>query len=229
LQKTNSYNDLSAHEKQVFDELYYDYFYQKQEPFWRSQADIRLPAINEATDMLICGEDLGMVPQSVPDVMHNLQMLSLYIQRMPKGYGSEFGHPADYAYWSVCSPSCHDMSTVRGWWEEDRPRAQRFYNQILGHYGEAPLFCENWIVEEIVAQHLYSPAMWAVFPIQDLLGIDNDLRRENPTHEQINDPSNGTHYWRYRFHINIETLCEAKNLNGKLYSMVAKTGRMKCY
>jgi 4-alpha-glucanotransferase len=229
LQKTNSYNDLSAHEKQVFDELYYDYFYQKQEPFWRSQADIRLPAINEATDMLICGEDLGMVPQSVPDVMYNLQMLSLHIQRMPKGYGSEFGHPANYDYWSVCSPSCHDMSTVRGWWEEDRDRAQRFYNEILGHYGSAPFFCENWLVEEIVNQHLYSPSMWAVFPIQDLVGMDNDLRRENPTHEQINDPSNGKHYWRYRFHINIEMLCDAKNFNGKLYSMVAKTGRMKCY
>ena len=34
--------------------------------------------------MLVCGEDLGMVPHCVPEVMDQLGILSLEIQRMPK-------------------------------------------------------------------------------------------------------------------------------------------------
>ena len=32
------------------------------------------------------------------------------------------------------------MSTIRGWWEEDRNKTQRFFNYELGQWGDAPLF-----------------------------------------------------------------------------------------
>jgi 4-alpha-glucanotransferase len=44
----------------------------------------KLPELKRSTNMLICGEDLGMVPRSVPQVMKELAILSLEIQRMPK-------------------------------------------------------------------------------------------------------------------------------------------------
>ena len=88
--------------------------------------------LKRATNMLICGEDLGMVPHCVPDVMKQLGILSLEIQRMPKETTREFFHPNDAPYLSVVTPSTHDMSTIRGWWEEDRDRTQRFFNNILG-------------------------------------------------------------------------------------------------
>jgi 4-alpha-glucanotransferase len=47
----------------------------------------KLPYLKRATNMLICGEDLGMVPHCVPDVMEQLGILSLEIQRMPKKSG----------------------------------------------------------------------------------------------------------------------------------------------
>jgi 4-alpha-glucanotransferase len=224
---TYSYRELDDHTKNVLNDIYTHYYYNRQENFWREQAMVKLPAINKASDMLICGEDLGMVPDCVPGVMYDLGILRLYIQRMPKESGSEFGHPAHAPYLSVASPSCHDMSTVRGWWEEDHARSQRFYNQILGHEGEAPERCDIWISEEVLQQHLYSSAMWAIFPIQDLVGIDEKLMWKDPTEERINDPSNPDNLWRYRFHMNLEDLVKEKEFNQKLRDMVQNAGRAR--
>ena len=211
--------------KAALDKLYIHYYYERQEQFWREKAMLKLPAIIDATDMLVCGEDLGMVPDCVPGVMEDLGLLNLEIQRMPKSDNAEFGSPGSSNYLSVVSPSCHDMSTIRGWWEEDRERTQRFYNNLLGHSGAAPQRCEPWISQEMINQHLHAPAMWAIFPIQDLVGMDENLRFENPKAEQINVPANPKHYWRYRFHLNIEDLLEAKEFNNMLSGLVTGSGR----
>jgi 4-alpha-glucanotransferase len=175
--------------------------------------------------MLICGEDLGMVPACVPDVMRQLGILSLEIQRMPKGEGREFFHPAEAPYMSVVTPSTHDMSTVRGWWEEDRAATQRFFNNELGQWGEAPMFCEDWINKAIVLQHLYSPAMWSVFQMQDLLGMDEKIRRFDPHEERINIPSNPRHYWQFRMHLSMEELIREKEFNHNLKGYIEASGR----
>jgi 4-alpha-glucanotransferase len=175
--------------------------------------------------MLICGEDLGMVPECVPDVMKQMGMLSLEIQRMPKDPKKAFFHPSDAPYLSVVTPSTHDMSTIRGWWEEDRGVTQRFFNNELGQYGGAPYFCEPSIVKAIIWQHLYSPAMWSIFQIQELLGMSQTLRRENPQDERINVPANPKHYWRYRMHFSLEQLMKEDEFNEALKDMIAVAGR----
>jgi 4-alpha-glucanotransferase len=226
---TRSFQELDPGTRSRLDSLYIHYFYHRHEGFWREQAMTKLPPITEATRMLVCGEDLGMVPDSVPGVMNELGLLSLEIQRMPKATGKSFGHPADAPYLSVVSPGSHDMATLRGWWEEDGALTQQFYNEMLGHGGEAPAFCEPWIVKEINVQHLYSPAMWAVFPIQDLLGMDGDLRSPHTHAEQINVPANPRHYWKYRFHLNVEELLEADAFNQMLAELVTQSGRSEAY
>ncbi len=223
--KTESFKRLDDNTRKVLYERYIDYFYKRQEGLWREQAMIKLPALTKATDMLVCGEDLGMVPDCVPGVMDELGLLSLKIQRMPKETWLTFSSPHDYPYTSVCTPSCHDMSTVRGWWEESRAKTQKYYNEILRERGEAPFYCEPWIVEKIIRDHLSSSSMWAVFPIQDLLGIDGNLRIENPHSERINVPSNPKHYWKYRLHINLEDLVKEDEFNRKLKKMILDSGR----
>ena len=175
--------------------------------------------------MLVCGEDLGMVPGCVPDVMKQLGMLSLEIQRMPKDPNTEFFHPAAAPYLSVVTPSTHDMSTVRGWWEEDFTKTQHFFNSILGHYGAAPHFCEPWLNKEILLQHLYSPAMWCIFQAQDILGMSGELRRKDPNEERINVPANPKHYWKYRMHIGLEDLMQETAFNNELGGYVKASGR----
>jgi 4-alpha-glucanotransferase len=229
LHQTRSYQDLEQHQKQAINNLYVDYFYRRNEELWRQQANIKLPAIKKATNMLICGEDLGMVPKVVPSVMRDLGILSLEIQRMPKNIENEFNHPNDYPYLSVASPSTHDMSTIRGWWEEDPARSQRFFNQILGNEGNSPFFCEPWIVKQILEQHFYSPSMWAVIPFQDLLGVDGDLRRKDAREERINIPANPKHYWRYRMHLTIEELSGEETFNATMRQMLKNAGRIDAY
>jgi 4-alpha-glucanotransferase len=174
---------------------------------------------------LICGEDLGMVPHCVPDVMQQLGILSLEIQRMPKDSNTEFFHPQRAPYLAVITPSTHDMSSIRAWWEEDKSKAQRFYNSLLDEQGEAPASCEPWINRAIVMQHLYAPAMWSVFQLQDILGMSSELRRANASEDRINVPAISNYYWRYRMHVPLESLIKEKEFNHGLKEMVEKSGR----
>jgi 4-alpha-glucanotransferase len=225
MEKTHSFQHLVPHVQEKLKALYINYFYRRQDDFWKKEAMHKLPYLKNATNMLVCGEDLGMVPHCVPEVMQQLGILSLEIQRMPKDPGKEFFHPNDAPYMSVITPSTHDMSTIRGWWEENTERTQHFYNHIMGQWGSAPQFCEAWINRAIVLQHLYSPAMWSIFQMQDVLGMSETLRRENPNEERINNPANPKNYWKYRMHIPLENLIKQKEFNEELKGYIAYSGR----
>lgn len=225
MDKTSSFRHLIPHVQEKLRELYINYFYRRQDQFWFREAMHKLPVLKAATNMLVCGEDLGMVPGCVPDVMRQTGILSLEIQRMPKDPEKEFFHPNDAPYLSVITPSTHDMSTIRGWWEENREKTQHFYNHVMGQWGEAPAYCEAWINRAIILQHLYSPAMWSVFQLQDLLGMSETLRREKPQEERINTPANPRNYWQYRMHFSLETLLEEEAFNEELKGYLQNSGR----
>jgi 4-alpha-glucanotransferase len=225
MDKTISFRHLDNEQKHKVYNLYIDYFYRRQDDFWKQEAMHKLPYMKRATNMLICGEDLGMVPHCVPDVMKQLGILSLEIQRMPKKAEAEFFHPDNAPYLSVITPSTHDMSTIRGWWEEDKPRITSFYNQVLGQQGEPPYYCEPWINRAIVLQHLYSPAMWSIFQLQDLLGMSEKLRRGNPHEERINVPADPDNQWKYRMHLLLDDLLKEDEFNKELKGYIVHSGR----
>ena len=220
-----SFHDLDNNTRDRLRELYVDYFYRRQDAKWYKSGMEKLPALKRATNMMICGEDLGMMTACVTTAMKELGILSLEVQRAPKSNKTEFSHPGNAPYLSVVTPSTHDMSTIRGWWEEDRGVTQRFYNTQLGHWGEAPYFCDWWICRDILLQHLYSPAMWSIFQMQDLLSISEQIRRPNPHDERINVPSNSMFSWRYRVHITMEDLLEKDDFNTELKNYISQSGR----
>ena len=222
---TSSFKHLNESTQNKLNELYVDYFFKRQDAAWEKEAMKKLPMLKRSTNMLICGEDLGLVPSCVPDVMYQLGMLSLEVQRMPKANHKTFFHPNDAPYLSVVTPSSHDTSTIRGWWEEDRTKTQQFYNYEMGHLGNAPIYCDGWINKAILSQHLYSPAMWAIFQLQDFMGIDESLRRSDPNEERINVPANPKHYWRYRMHLSLEQLLESEQFNQEWLHLIKASGR----
>ena len=224
-QYTYNYRALTDYERWCFDRLYNDFFYHRHNDFWYGKAMWKLPPIIDATDMLTCAEDLGMIPDCVPAVMNALEILTLDIQRMPKDPKTEFGNPAHYPYYTVCTTSTHDMGGIRQWWEENREKTQRFYNNMLHEGGAAPAYAEPWICEKIVDSNLKSPAMLCILPLQDWLSIDGDLRRENPYDEQINEPAKCPHYWRYRMHLPLEQLLDEKLFNKRIAGLVNDSGR----
>lgn len=229
LQKTSSYAELDAWTKEHLNSLYLHYFYKRHEEFWYQKGMQKLPVIVSVGNMLVCGEDLGMIPECVPKSMKELGILSLEIQRMPKDPKVMFAHPADAPYLSVCTTSTHDMSTIRGWWEENRELTQLFHNKELGNFGEAPYFAEPWICLQIITQHMYSPAMWATFPIQDLLAINGTIRWEETHLEQINFPSNVRHKWSFRMKQKIDDLKQADEFNEQLKALIKASGRNSDY
>jgi 4-alpha-glucanotransferase len=220
------YNELSEPERQAFNRLYDDYYYHRHEEFWRAQAYRRLTPLLRAARMLPCGEDLGMIPASVPEVMNDLQILSLEIERMSKSSDAEFSPLRKLPYMSVCTTSTHDMSPLRNWWEEeDRAKIRRYYQSTLCLEGEPPAECTASIAKRIVENHLAAPSMLAIMPLQDWLAVDANIRRPDCSSERINIPSRPDHYWRYRMHLNIEELLEAESLNAEIKCMIRRSGR----
>ena len=225
IQRDFIFRSLNELEQNAFNKLYDQYYYHRHNDFWRQQAMKKLPQLTQSTRMLVCGEDLGMIPDCVSSVMNDLRILSLEIQRMPKNPMYEFGYLNEYPYRSVCTISTHDMSTLRGWWEEDYLQTQRYYNTMLGHYGTAPTVATPDLCEEVVRNHLKSNSILCILSLQDWLSIDGKWRNPNVQEERINVPSNPRNYWRYRMHLTLEQLMKAEELNDKIRELIKYTGR----
>lgn len=220
------YESLTPSEKTAFDQLYTHYFYHRHNDFWYHEAMKKLPELTDSTRMLVCGEDLGMIPDCVKGVMDELRILSLEIQRMPKNPAETFGDPAHYPYRSVCTISTHDMSTLRGWWHEDANLTRRYFYDVLGGWGDYPIEAPGWLCDSIVLKHLLGNSMLCILSLQDWLSINEEVRYPDADAERINVPANPRHYWRYRMHITIEDLMQCTTLNDRIRDMIGKSGRI---
>ncbi|NDW11727.1 4-alpha-glucanotransferase [Bacteroides sp. 214] len=219
------YKQLTTEEQEAFNHLYNHFYFHRHNEFWHQQAMKKLPKLTQSTRMMVCGEDLGMIPESVSWVMNDLRILSLEIQRMPKEPNCEFGNLNKYPYLSVCTISTHDMSTLRGWWEEDYTKTQRYFNTELALQGIAPVTATAEICHQVVHNHLESNSMLCILALQDWLSINAELRNPNAQAERINIPSNPKHYWQYRMHLTIEELLRANNLNDQIKTLINQTSR----
>lgn len=220
-----AYAALSDRDKTAFNRLYDDYFYRRHNQFWYNEAMRKLPLLGRATRMLMCAEDLGMVPECVPWVMNRLNILSLEIQTMPKESGTRFAHLSHYPYLSVCTMSTHDTPTMRAWWDEDHERAQDYFTTMLHHDGTAPHPMPGWLAKDIVERQLMSPSALCILTLQDWLATDEKLRLADAGAERINNPANPHHYWRYRMHLDIEDMAQDQQFNASLRALIDGSGR----
>ena len=220
------YESLYDNDKAAFNRLYNDYFYRRNNQFWYQEAMKKLPKLVQATRMLVCAEDLGMVPDCVPWVMDELKILSLELQSMPKDPSVKFGYLSRNPYRSVCTISSHDMPTLRMWWDENVQRTQEYYNTMLYRQGPAPHPLPGWLASDIISRHLTSPSMLCILSIQDWLATDEALRLPDANAERINIPANPKHYWRYRMHLNIEDLAADKRFVQNITEMISQSGRV---
>ena len=225
VQYQEAYTQLNDDQKFHFNQLYNDYFYRRNNQFWYTEAMKKLPKLTQATRMLVCAEDLGMVPDCVPWVMNELRILSLEIQSMPKDPTTRFGHLSRNPYRSVDTISTHDMATLRQWWDEDEERTQSYFNSMLYRGGPAPHPLPDWLAKDIVSRHLTSPSMLCLISFQDWMSINDKYRLPDANAERINIPANPRHYWRYRMHLTIEQLLAADDLNNEISTLIIQSGR----
>ena len=187
--------DLPAWQQERFGDLYNDFFYHRHDEFWRRNAEKKLPELLGATGMLACGEDLGMVPDCVPGVMEREAILSLRMR------GMDCSNPLRYL--SVCATSSHDMETLRMQCPEDPAPDQ---------------------VREMLWEFLSAPSMLAIFPLQDWLALDGDLRKAD-REERINQPADPHHHWRFRIHLDLRSLKDAHVLNERVTNLIRCSNR----
>lgn len=249
-QLTRRFHDLEPSQRDAFNRLHDDFFYFRHNEFWREEAMRKMPAIVNypfpptpqgqaptqeiapttlfplhGTGMLPCAEDLGMVPACVKGVLEDLDILSLEIQRMPKAWGHRFGVLAANPYLSVSTIATHDMPPLRLWWKENREQTIAFWQEALGHSGEAPEEASPEVCEEVVKAHLESPSMFCLLSFQDFTAISPTLRNPHPEREQINVPANPDQYWRYRMHLPLEALISNSGFSEKLHALIRQSGR----
>ena len=219
------FDALTNEEKDAFMRLYNNFFYQRHNFFWGSEATRRLTEVFGQTRMLCCAEDLGMLPDCVSPVLDSLRILTLEIQSMPKQSGFEFTHLDGNPYRSVATFSTHDMAPLRLWWEESPERTQRYYVTMLQKQGRAPEHLPAHLAEEIIARHLYCPSMMCMLSLQDWLAMDGELRSKHTREERINVPSDPYNRWKYRMHLSIDDLLKADRYNNKVRTMITRSKR----
>lgn len=222
---TNSFKELPKKEQEVMRELSNHYFLERQEEIWRKFGLEKLKVIQKGTKMEVCAEDIGVIPACVSDVLKELEMLNLHVQRMPKSFEIEFEHPEDFPETCVCTPSNHDTSTLRQWWEENQEATARYYHCLLLHEGDPPKQLSGKLASEIIEAHLKSKARYAIFLIQDLLAMSEELRIPEAKSERVNDPADPNYTWDYRMHLYVEELLLAKGFSQKIKEMVEEAKR----
>ena len=205
LQKTKAYQALGEEQKQAIDSIYEDFYFHRHNEFWKQKALEKLPALINATHMMACGEDLGMIPACVPEVMQELGIMSLEVQRMPKVFGHQFVQTEDLPENCVYTTGTHDMPTLRGWLAEDRVRTRQFLNSL--DLDDRKVTAKT--LKKIMGRHQDSPSKWNIYPLQDLLDLDEKNWSPNPVDDQINDPANARNQWKWRMKMNLETLLQS--------------------
>lgn len=221
-----SWVELSEPQRTMIRNFYTDFTYKRQNSLWVSKAIPKLQLLKNSTNMLICGEDLGQLTDNIIEAIQSEALLSLRVQRMPKDSGHDFDDFRNFSYLSICCPSTHDCSSIRGWWEENPDVTRKFWNEAFLRYDNPPRTCEPWISETILKQHLYSNSMWAVFLLQDITGITEKYRRQTPQEEQINIPANSHHHWNYRFPYTLEELANDDEFTGHVHQLCEDSHRI---
>ncbi len=222
---SRAFHSLSDHEKYLLSELLNSK--NSESMFiWEAQGLKLLDFMKNSQDMLVCAEDLGTIPACVPKVLEELKILGLHITRWSRRYeeyGDPYIKPSEYNYLSVSTPAVHDSTTVRQWWSE-----LTINNEVSRALNlDVPLE-KNPSGEEIYRLYealLKTSSKIAMFQFQDLLAIDEDLRRDDPESERINVPGTVTdENWSYRIDFTIEQLLRNKPFTLKIKNLTSKRG-----
>lgn len=223
---STSWNELPSDQRKAMEDLYIDFAYKRNNSLWVQKSQPKLEILKNSTNMLICAEDLGQLTDEILNAIREKSLLSLRVQRMSKDSSKDFDETDTFQYLSVCCPSTHDCSSLRGWWEENRPLICKYWHDQLWRRDECPMTCEPWISEMIIRKHLWSNSMWAVFLLQDLTGITQHLRRQLPAEELINFPPDPNYHWRYRYPYTINELLGDFEFTHKVHELVIQSNRI---
>jgi 4-alpha-glucanotransferase len=183
------------------------------EQIWEKQGEKLLKVLIASSSMLPCAEDLGAVPDCVPRVLAKLKILGLRVIRWFRDWNAE-GQPyiplEEYPELSVCTPSVHDSSTLREWW--DREVDQQHFCGFIG-YPSLPRIYNPGTAKIILHKAAAAASRFRLFQIQDLLHLSPKWYAPDPASERINVPGTANDFnWTYRLPASIANLSHDEDL-----------------
>ena len=224
--QSTSWGTLNDLEKEKLTELFKKVSV-KENKTWEKNATEILTALTEATEMIPCGEDLGVGFECVPRVMKKLGILGFRVVRWCRKWDEE-GQPyvpfEDYEPLSVCTTSVHDSSTMREWVNNSQFTINNSQlMEIKNEETESELSKTNNILDSqlsivnLLSACKASKSTWFIPPLQDLLYINKKYWKENAEDERINVPGSVNPFnWTYRIPARLEDLLADKELCKKI-------------
>jgi 4-alpha-glucanotransferase len=141
-------------------------------------------------DFPVIAEDLGIITPDVREIMHRFKLPGMKVLLFAFGDDDPMHPylPHTYEKGCVAYTGTHDNNTLMGWLENEiTPEQKGRLNRYL--YREEPVGEVHW---EIIRLLMMSVANWAVFPMQDILGLGQDARMNRPA------TASGNWVWRLR-------------------------------
>lgn len=219
---TTAFPTLSHVEKNALEALF-AHTRSEAEFLWEKNGKELIAMMTSATKMLPCAEDLGAVPACVPKVLFELGVLGLRIVRWARNW-SQAGEPyiklSDYPYLSVCTPSCHDTSTLREWWNTEAGKYE-FWN-FLGGKGNCPEQYTSETAAFVLGELAKGNSRILMLQLQDALALSPKYYNVKAEDERINVPGSWNHInWTYRMRVTIEELLDDDDLITRIKNVCA--------
>jgi len=103
------------------------FFDPRDESIWESHGRKILSIMLESTNMLLCAEDLGIIPKVCTETIKEFGIPGNDVQRWVKEWKTEhdFLNPESYRPVSVAMLSTHDTSNFPAWWENEAGTTDR--------------------------------------------------------------------------------------------------------
>lgn len=142
------------------------------------------------TDLPLIAEDLGIITEDVKELREQLGLpgmaiLQFAFEPSDDGFGVSDYLPHNHRYNLAVYTGTHDNDTVLGWWGQQPEALRSWVRAYLGTDGSE-------IHRDLIRCALASVARYAIFPLQDLLGLGAEGCMNRPGKAQ------GNWTWRFR-------------------------------
>jgi 4-alpha-glucanotransferase len=128
-------------------------------------------------DVPILAEDLGLITPEVEYLRDQNQLPGMRVLQFAfdAGHGPD-NHflPHNYVPHSVVYTGTHDNDTTLGWYRTRSEAQRRFLADYLGYEPRD-------VVWDLIRLAMGSVSAWAIFPMQDLLGLGAEARMNRPS------------------------------------------------
>ena len=146
--------------------------------------------LEEAHGKLAVGEDLGVIPNYVRQMLVDLKIPGYKVLRWEREDNGYYREPRHYPVVSLATTSTHDTETVRGWWETmDIGERANIWEMISAQKTDGNVPWNYDTQRAILRRVLDSASALVMFSWQDIIG----------TTDRVNTPGTvGEENWTYR-------------------------------